>query len=66
MTKQMNNFKRVRLASGKTVEQVAEHLNVTPATIYYFENGERYPNVKRLRELASFYNVSFDELMKEE
>lgn len=66
MKKQMNEFKRLRLTHGMTAIEAAKALDIPLTVYYYYESGARFPNVKRLREIAKFYNVTVDQLLPEE
>lgn len=57
-------IKQARLALGYSAEQVAAFLNVSPATIYRYENGDisKLPS-KFIKPLAEFLCVSPSYLM---
>lgn len=57
-------MKECRLALGYSAEQVAAFLNVSPATIYRYENGDisKLP-ARLLSPLASFLNTTPEHLM---
>ena len=57
-------IKEARLALGYSAEQVAAFLNVSPATIYRYENGDisKLPS-KFIKPLAEFLCVSPSYLM---
>lgn len=54
-----DRIKQARLALGYSAEQVAAFLNVSPATIYRYENGDisKLPS-KFIKPLAEFLCVS--------
>ena len=53
-----DRIKQARLKLGYSAEQVAEHLGVSPATIYRYENGDiaKLPS-KHIKPLAEFLFV---------
>ena len=59
-------FKTMRIKSGKSVLDVQKALDVSDATVYYWENGTTRPTVSNLMKLAKLYDCSVDELLMEE
>ena len=59
-----DRIKQARLALGYSAEQVAAFLNVSPATVYRYENGDisKLPS-KFIKPLAEFLCVSPSYLM---
>lgn len=59
-----HRIKEARLALGYSAEQVAAFLNVSPATVYRYENGDisKLPS-QFIKPLAEFLNVSPSWLM---
>ena len=57
------NIKRLRLDRKLTQETLAEFLGVTFQSVSRWERGESYPDITLLPAIASFFDVSFDELM---
>jgi transcriptional regulator with XRE-family HTH domain len=59
-----DRIKEARLAPGYTAEQVAAFLNVSPATVYRYENGDisKLPS-KFIKPLADFLCVTPSYLM---
>lgn len=57
------NIKRMRLDRKLTQETLAEFLGVTFQSVSRWERGESYPDITLLPAIASFFDVSFDELM---
>lgn len=57
-------MKELRLAAGISAEQIAEFLNVSPATVYRYENGDisKMP-AKFIKPLAEFLHTSPASLM---
>ncbi len=64
MSNEMNAFKRHRLLRGWTARQVADRLGISVKVYYYYENGARFPHVKRLKEIADLYGVAMEEFIK--
>lgn len=52
----------MRRRAGYTVAQLAARLNVTKATIYFWEQGRYLPNAGLLPELAEVLGCSIDDL----
>jgi len=59
-------FKSAREAAGMAITEAAEKLGVSRQAIYYWETGEMLPEAVRLPKIAALYNVTIDELLKEE
>lgn len=59
-------FKTMRIKAGKTVLDVQKALDVSDATVYYWENGTTKPTVNNLLKLAKLYDCSVDDLLMEE
>lgn len=49
-----------------TQVEIAETLGVKPATISKYESGTLEPNIESLKKLAELFNISIDELLKED
>lgn len=61
-----NNIKKYREICKKTQKEIAEVLNVEPATISKYESGLLEPNISSLKKLSSIFNISIDELLSDE
>lgn len=59
-------FKEMRLAANLSVLDVQKALNISDATIYYWESGKTRPTAKNLIRLANLYQCSVDDLLKGE
>lgn len=46
-----------------TQDELAEQMNVSKASVSKWENAQSYPDITLLPKLASFFNISIDELM---
>lgn len=56
---------RARIKAGKSVQEVMAHMNVSDATIYYWECGQYFPKMDKLLRLAKFYDCSLDDLLED-
>ena len=52
-----------RRRRGMTQDQLAEHLGVSKAAVSKWETEASYPDIFMLPKLASFFDISIDELM---
>lgn len=52
-----------RKEKGITQEQLAEYIGVSKASVSKWESGMSYPDILLLPELATYFNVSVDELL---
>lgn len=57
------NIRNLRREKDYSQEYLAEKLNVTRQTISKWENGAAMPDLKKLTEIADFFNVSMDSLL---
>ena len=57
------NLKRLRLEKNLTQEKLADFLGVSFQSISKWERGDTYPDITMLPSIASFFNVSVDELL---
>lgn len=60
----MNTLKKIRLERGLSQEDVAKKMQVTPATVCRWENGEFLPRADKLLALAKILKCSIDTLLK--
>jgi transcriptional regulator with XRE-family HTH domain len=51
-----------RKEKGTTQEKLAEYIGVSKASVSKWESGQSYPDILLLPELATYFNVSVDEL----
>ena len=56
----------LRKSRGLTQEELAKIIYVSRTAISKWESGRGYPNIDSLRELASFFSVSIDDLLSSE
>lgn len=63
----MANFferiKELRCKRGMTQEALGKVIGVKPDSIYIYERGKAYPEVRKLIVLADFFGVSLDYLV---
>lgn len=59
-------LKMLRKESNLTQEELAEKLCVSRQAITKWENGDGLPDIDNLKEISKLFNVSIDELVKEE
>ncbi|MCK8060211.1 MULTISPECIES: helix-turn-helix domain-containing protein [unclassified Fusibacter] len=52
-----------RRAKGVTQEQLAEYIGVSKASVSKWEKGHSYPDITFLPQLASYFDISIDDLM---
>jgi transcriptional regulator with XRE-family HTH domain len=57
---------RARTGAQLTQKQVAETLHVTRSTISNWENSRSYPDIASLVQLTTLYQMSLDQLIKED
>ncbi len=61
-----NKIKEYRELNKMTQKDIAEVLGVEPATISKYEAGTIEPSIESLKRLAETFNVTVDELIKDE
>lgn len=57
------NIRNLRKEKGLSQEYFAEKLGVTRQTISKWETGAAMPDLKKLTEIADFFNVSMDTIL---
>ena len=61
-----NKIKKYRELNKMTQKDIAEILGVEPATISKYEAGTIEPSIESLKRLAETFNITVDELIKDE
>lgn len=61
-----NKIKEYRELNKMTQKDIAEILGVEPATICKYEAGTIEPSIESLKKLAETFNITVDELIKDE
>ena len=59
-------LKLFRTTSNLTQEELAEKLNVSRQAITKWESGDGIPDIENLKQLSILFNVTIDELVKED
>ncbi|MFH5834814.1 helix-turn-helix domain-containing protein [Proteiniclasticum sp. C24MP] len=54
---------RKRKEKGITQDALAEYIGVTKASVSKWETGQSYPDITLLPKLATFFNISIDDLI---
>lgn len=60
----MNRLKELREELGLTVRKLEEYVNISYMTLNNYENENRTINPKALTDLASFYDVTVDYILR--
>lgn len=56
-------IKELRTARNLSQEKLAEYFDITPQSVSKWENGTAYPDITYLPSLASFFDITVDELL---
>jgi transcriptional regulator with XRE-family HTH domain len=57
------SLRRLRRERGNTQTDLAAHLGISMQAVSKWETGDGYPDIELLPAIASYYNVSIDELL---
>lgn len=58
-------MRETRQKKGVSQSTVAEHLNISRQSISKWENNSSYPDLDNLVRLSEYYEVTVDDLLKE-
>ena len=58
-----DNLKELRKKKNNTQEDLAEFLSVSITAVSKWERGECYPDIELIPKIASYYEVSVDDLL---
>lgn len=61
-----SHLQLLRKKEGKTQQEVANYVGVSTAAVSKWETGQSYPDIITLPKLATYYNVSIDEILRYE
>lgn len=56
-------LKALRINANMTQKEVAEKLNISVATLSFWEQGRRFPNVKDIKKIEKLFNVSYSDII---
>ena len=59
-------LKLLRKKNSLTQEELADKLNVSRQAITKWESGDGIPDIDNLKQLSILFNVTIDELVKED
>ena len=59
-------LKQARIAKGFSQEKVATELNISRQSLSKWENGRGYPDVYNLKLLCDLYEISVDQILKDD
>ena len=54
---------KLRENTGKKRQEVADELEISRASLEYYEKGKRKPDIEVLAKIAEYYGVSCDYLL---
>ena len=57
------SFLSARLKAGLSQTTVARELGISTASVSQWENGKTLPRTEKLKEIATLYNCTVDELL---
>ena len=58
-----NNVKHLIYISNLTNEELADKLNVSSRLVYYWQAGERIPNMDNIYGLSQLFNIPFESIL---
>ncbi len=57
---------KLRKENKLTQDKLAEKINISTQSISKWENGHGYPDIENLMKISDLYNLSLDELLKDD
>lgn len=60
------NLQNLRLKRGLSQQDLANAIGVTRSSVANYESGNRRPSFENLIKFADYFNVTCDELIREE
>lgn len=57
---------RLRKQAGLSQEELASELNISRQSVYKWEQAQSIPDLDKIIQLSTFFNVSTDYLIKDE
>ncbi|MCM1367490.1 MAG: helix-turn-helix domain-containing protein [Roseburia sp.] len=64
MSKFSENLKEARHELGISQAELAKRLDLTLKTVSHWETGYSEPSIQQILDLADFFHISTDELLK--
>lgn len=61
-----NKIQTIRTNNGMTQAEFAEKFNVTRQSVSNWENNKNYPDMETLKKISDTFQISFDELLKDD
>lgn len=58
-------LKKVRMDAGMSIYSLADHMNVSPSTISYWENGKKHPRHDKIMKLEDLFKTNYRELFED-
>lgn len=56
-------MKKLRKVAGLTMEELAEEIEISPCSVYYYEHCKHIPNIVMLIKYAIYFGVTADYLL---
>lgn len=62
----MNRIRKARMIAGVSQSELARLMGVAQVSVWKWETGKTFPNVKRLKRLAEVLDTSVEKLIDDE
>lgn len=56
-------MKKLRRSAGLAMEELADELEISPCSVYYYEHCKHIPNIVMLIKYAMYFDVTTDYLL---